>query len=44
MLQLELKDLTTLGADLAALGFTTQELAQGCHARISAKLQKLFLT
>jgi DNA modification methylase len=28
MLQLELKDLTALGADLAALGFTTQELAQ----------------
>jgi hypothetical protein len=28
MLQFELKDLTALGADLAALGFTTQELAQ----------------
>jgi DNA modification methylase len=28
MLQLELKDLKLLGADLAALGFTTQELAR----------------
>lgn len=28
MLRLELKDLSVLGADLAALGFTTQELAQ----------------
>jgi DNA modification methylase len=28
MLNIELKDLTLLGADLAALGFTTQELAQ----------------
>src|SRR6266478_2627218 len=28
MLRLELKDLAVLGADLAALGFTTQELAQ----------------
>ena len=28
MLSIELKDLSVLGADLAALGFTTQELAQ----------------
>ena len=28
MLHLELKDLTVLGADLAALGFTSQELAR----------------
>jgi DNA modification methylase len=38
MLQLELKDLTTLGADLAALGFTTQELAQALAPQRSTGL------
>ena len=32
MLHLELKDLSVLGADLAALGFTAQELAAALNA------------
>ena len=32
MLHLELKDLSALGADLSALGFTAQELAGALHA------------
>ena len=34
MLHLELKDLSLLGADLSALGFTTQELAQALGQQV----------